>query len=189
MSPTLKSLGKELFVPVCLLVGVAAGAVLLGRATDRSAEQFFTRGLKQVGEVAAARLEDYIRLQERTINYAAEQILPSELELDLEGAPRVNISVGDFQRIGGSIAEWLPGFQAVNWVGLDGVIELVSPNDRNQDALGKNLLEHPDETVRKAFATAVASTDPGTAYVRYTPLIELYQGGPGFAVYRAVFDG
>jgi len=187
MSVNMKSLSKELLVPVCLFVGIGLGGTLLGRATDESGKQFFERGIGQIGELAAARLEDRVEQQRNALDFAAEQILPNEILYGgLSGKP--GGLPQDFQKIGGSIVEWLPGFLSVNWIAPEGTIELVTPLTGNLGALHKNVLDHSNPGVVNAFLEARDAAKASEAHLSYTPVIDLYQRGRGFAVYRAVFS-
>ncbi|MCP5071462.1 MAG: response regulator [bacterium] len=76
-----------------------------------------------------------------------------------------------------------PGFQALNWVDADGIIRIIAPQEGNTPALGGNLRTHQ----RTAVRDALAKTERGGELSR-TPVIDLYQGGTGFATYLAIRD-
>lgn len=185
MSLRLKLRPIDFLMPLGLFALVALSGIVGGRLLDRSAERRFETELHQSGRLTVLGLEQYMQEQERSINYSASAVLPLELALQSD-ADQVNFIEG-FGRIGSAIAAWLPGFLAVNWIGVDGEIKLVSPAVPNQNAIGRNLFEHPIAGVRDAFGRSLQSERESNARCEYTPLIELYQGGRGFAVYRAVF--
>ncbi len=76
----------------------------------------------------------------------------------------------------------LPGFQAINWIDTDTVIQIVVPLEGNRAALGKKLSEHPSKEVRGAITRAAERRLPS----RTSAFFELYQGGRGFTVYWPV---
>jgi PAS domain S-box-containing protein len=186
MSRHLKLRPINFLLPVGLFALVAAGGIVAGRVLDRSAERRFEDDLRQAGTLTVLGLEQSMSEQRRSLDYAARAVLPLEVALQTD-ADVVN-SLQDFGSIGSSIAAWLPGFLSVNWVGTDGEIKLVSPTVPNQNAVGRKVSEHPVPEVREAFARSVNAERESSARCEYTPLIDLYQGGRGFAVYRAVFN-
>ncbi|CAM2008390.1 ATP-binding protein [Acanthopleuribacter pedis] len=74
------------------------------------------------------------------------------------------------------IFDEFPGFQAVNWVTDQGVIQWVYPPETNSAALGFDLSEHPvaGPVWRRAKITQSYTVTPG---------LELLQSGTGFAAY------
>ena len=75
--------------------------------------------------------------------------------------------------------EVMPGFQAINWVGPDGTIEIVYPPEGNAGALGANLNQVVPAAA--AFQNALA-----TGETHASEVLTLLQGGRGFALYRPV---
>lgn len=75
------------------------------------------------------------------------------------------------------------GFQALNWVSPEGTIEQVVPLEGNEAALGRNLFEHPDASVREALQEAIR-----TRSVTRTQVVDLLQGGKGMAAYWPAYD-
>lgn len=176
---------KEFFVPAALFGVVALSGGLGGHLIDHAAEQRFVDDLEQSGTVTAFALRQFMREQETAITHMARTMLP--LEIELQGGAVDAQYIGSFQRLGTEIADWLTAELGVNWVGPDGTIMQVVPFGVNQEARGKNLLEHPIPEVRGAFERALSSGRASAARCEFTPLIELFQGGRGFAVYRPVF--
>ncbi|WP_282606991.1 PAS domain S-box protein [Pelagibius sp. Alg239-R121] len=75
-----------------------------------------------------------------------------------------------------SLQQQFSGFQAVNWVNPEGIIQWVAPEADNGPAKGANLAEHPFASLllrRAAEANQDLATRP----------ITLLQGGKGFATY------
>lgn len=79
------------------------------------------------------------------------------------------------------LTEEVFGFQAINWVDAEGVIRIVVPEGPNLQALGRNLFENPDPSVRTAIDRATATLLPTR-----THHIRLYQGGEAISVYWPV---
>ena len=73
------------------------------------------------------------------------------------------------------------GVQALNYVDMDGVIRVIYPVEPNRAALNANLRQNPNPSVVNALARA-EETD---AMAR-TEIVELLQGGKGFALYQPI---
>ncbi len=72
------------------------------------------------------------------------------------------------------------GYQALNWVDADGNIQVVVPEELNQGAIGKNVLNN--ELAGTAFLAARELGEP-----RLTAPLDLFQGGRGMAAYTPVY--
>ena len=94
---------------------------------------------------------------------------------------RTTIDEAEFRRLATDIIGDVSGFQAINWIDADWVIRLVVPEPGNEPVVDFDLHRHPSEMVTAAVAAAEAS-----GVTHRTGLIELVQGGVGFAVYRPV---
>ncbi len=73
------------------------------------------------------------------------------------------------------------GVQALNYVDSDGVIRVVYPAEPNRAALNANLRENPNKSVVDALARASES-----GAMARTDIVELLQGGKGFALYEPI---
>ncbi len=73
------------------------------------------------------------------------------------------------------------GVQALNYVDMDGVIRAVYPVEPNLAALGANLRQNPNESVVRALERAAEN-----GVMARTDIIELLQGGQGFALYLPI---
>ncbi len=114
------------------------------------------------------RLADYIRARLLVLQSLARASEALRLTEDETFRVRARILHDEFQ-----------GFQAVNWVGVDGTIRVVTPLEPNRGAVGRNVLDHP--VARRAFERARAEGSP-----ELTTGLELFQGGRGFATYFPV---
>ena len=79
------------------------------------------------------------------------------------------------------LLSWFPGLQALNWIDKDWTIQIVVPYKGNEPALGKNLNEHPYISVKEALTKAQKYHQ-----ISRSTIIELLQGGKGFATYWPV---
>jgi PAS domain S-box-containing protein len=154
-----------------LLALVVLGAGLAFLAQDRRAEAERLRAETEVtaDQVAArlnAWLEDRLAVLERLAEARGRSADQSDLAFRLDA--RV-------------LTEEVFGFQALNWVDAEGVIRIVVPEEPNLQALGRNLFENPDPSVRAAIDRATATLLPTR-----THHVRLYQGGEAISVYWPV---
>lgn len=147
-----------------ILAGVLVGAWWLVQARERRALQ---ARLDTAAHQVSSRLEHYFARHIDRIGLVARDLLGDEVD---EGTFRGTSA--DYQRTH-------PGLQALNWVGADGTITWVEPEEPNLPALGFDLDEHP--IASGAFRRAA---ETGEAAV--TPPLELLQGGWGIAAYYPV---
>jgi len=89
----------------------------------------------------------------------------------------------DFRSLAHQYLDMAPGFQAINWIGPDWVVRVIVPEEGNGPVLGFDLHDHPSAGVVHAIATAER-----TGRLHRTSLIDLVQGGVGFATYYPVRD-
>ena len=76
----------------------------------------------------------------------------------------------------------LPDFLAINWIRAEGVITWISPQEKNQAALGKRIIEHPE--VDQYLMQSRITHEPHLSHI-----VKLYQGQEGFTVYVPIFRG
>ena len=74
------------------------------------------------------------------------------------------------------------GVQALNYVDTAGVIRAIYPVEPNRPALGANLTQNPNRSVNRALERSAARD-----VTARTDIIELLQGGKGFALYRPIY--
>lgn len=126
-----------------------------------------------ITEQIGFRIDSWIHDRTTTLNHLIKD-LDLVLDPDLE----------EFLKHVKAHTELVPGYQAINWVNSQGIIEVIFPITGNEAALGKNLYDHPTpsvpQTINKAIQTQRVARTPAT--------IELFQGGRGFALYWPVYD-
>ncbi len=74
-----------------------------------------------------------------------------------------------------------PGIQAINYIDDYWVIRIIAPVATNRPALGQDLHDHPNPSVRASLNNAA-----GSGQITSTRLIDLLQGGKGFATYQTL---
>jgi len=77
----------------------------------------------------------------------------------------------------------LPGLQALNFIDKYWIISIVVPEEGNEPALGKDLHYHPNKDVAETIARVEQNQ-----IISRSDIIDLLQGGKGFATYLPVHD-
>jgi len=120
----------------------------------------------------AIRVENWVKARETVVSLLAKS-------WTIEYAH----NVAKFKRDAQNILNTYPGFQAINWIDSTWTIKIVTPEEPNRLALGKNLHKHPFPTVQEALNKAIR-----TGSLSCTSPIHLLQGGNGFVTYFPVFS-
>ncbi len=117
---------------------------------------------------AALRLQDYVRARLVVLESIALEKQSGSLQTEQSFQQRVEIPR---TRLG--------GFKAINWVAADGTIAWLNPEEGNEPARGKNVLEHSVASpyLKRAF---------DTQRPQRTNILNFFQGGRGFATYFPV---
>ncbi len=126
---------------------------------------------KVTAEQLALRLEAFIDSRVQVVSYLAEYV------------PARGKTENDYSKAAQDIIDNYSGFQALNWIDSDRIIQIVVPFKGNEPALGKNLTNHPSPSVRDAINRA-----DHLNRAQRTSRINLLQGGSGFAAYLPVRD-
>ena len=122
---------------------------------------------KGLSEQAAYRLQDAINIRFEILKVMSERWVAVE-----------DWSYERYSQYASLLYSSFPGFQAINWINPQGIIEWVYPIDSNLSALNKDLHNHDESNVREVFGRVEQNRAFGC-----TDIIELYQTGQGFAVY------
>ncbi len=91
------------------------------------------------------------------------------------------LSEADYRATALRIQRELPGFQAINWIDKNGIVQWVTPLSNNLPVVGVDLVQNAAREAANAFSRSLLY-HIDTA----TPLIELVQGGNGFALYLPI---
>jgi PAS domain S-box-containing protein len=160
------------FVPVAFFLFAVAMLFALWWSYGSTADRTRALELEITSEQVRLRLQSWIEARTSIVEYVA-----SRLEEQSDGRS------DDFPEMASILVGLYPGFQALNWIDADWRIVITVPEATNERALGVDLHEHPAPGV--ANALRLAETRPE---VVCSSVIELLQGGRGFATYRRVVD-
>ncbi len=116
---------------------------------------------------AASKLEMFLSDRLRGLRLLANHLATRELDKE-----SFTSAAADFNLA-------LPGLKAINWIYPDGTIAWVYPEQGNQAAQGRNVLDHPQAS--NSFVVARRSH-----VVALTPPLKLFQGTWGVASYTPV---
>jgi len=164
--------GRETWLPLGVLLAITAIVFALWWATRKQESQRLRVETDVTATHVALRLEAWIEDRLSILRYLAK-----------EWRPEI-VSAADLFRAEASAAlELFQGFQAINWIDRDWVIRIVMPEKGNRPALDKDLHKHPAGGV----AEAVSRAERSGKLIR-TPVLDLLQGGKGFAAYAVVQD-
>lgn len=89
----------------------------------------------------------------------------------------------NFKTTASAFVALYPGIQALNFIDRQWVIRLVVPQATNAPALNKDLHQHPSPGVVASLQKA-----EDQHHATRTPIIDLLQGGKGFATYHPLTD-
>jgi len=134
-----------------------------------------------------AQLEISTAITAGQVELRIESWLQTRLELikalGKANAGRDLLDPGEFRAAARQYIEMAPGFQAINWIDSDWVVRVVVPEEGNQPVLGFDLHGHSSSGVVLGLEAAEK-----TRVLHRTTLVELVQGGAGFATYYPVVD-
>ena len=136
-------------------------------------EQLLRRALLTSLETSKVRLSEAIRTRIFAMKSLTEHI-------------QSHLRAGEFDRdlfymVTAPVYKSFGGFRAINWIDRRGVITWVYPLQSNRGAVGKEIGKHPRKSVVETFDQVRSSG----AY-SITPVVDLFQGGPGVATYFPV---
>lgn len=163
---------REWLIPSLVLLVSAGFFLLLWRSAEETKHEHHRLGAEGTAEQVRLLVEGWVDSRVGAIERLAQD-WPEEFVADHDA---YRAEARSFLRV-------FPGLQALNWVDADWVIRLTVPELSNESALNKDLRQHPSPQVVAAIEEAVRT---GTS--TRTPLIELFQGGLGIAVYQPIVD-
>ncbi len=136
----------------------------------RNEEEIVRTETNVTASQVARRLETYLSTRLGLVEILRDDRVGGELR-----------SADEFREAAQAIQRAFSGFQAINWIDAEGVIQCVVPLESNRAALGRSLRSHPEAEAARTFLLAERTFEP-----RMTPPIDLLQGGRGFATYFPV---
>lgn len=158
-----------LIAAVLVLASIWAAVVWAWGALRSGSEGEVRKRLELVTEQAALRLEDYLNSRLLSVQ-VVQQGMESGFLKDREAFRTQSIAIQGM----------FGGFQALNWIDWDYRLTWVVPEETNQGAEGRVVLDHP--IASQAILVAEESGHPAMS----GPL-DLFQGGKGFTAYYPVY--
>jgi len=163
-------LSEHIYIPILIFITVLIfGAVGISYVEKQESEKL-TIKTQVTSEQVGIRLNDFLNDRITRLD-----ILRKRLE------EKPVMSEAEFRTTGLRIQHELPGFQAINWIDGKGIVQWVTPLSSNLPVVGVNLVRKAAKAATEVFSRSlVYQIDTAT------PLIELVQGGNGFATYFPV---
>ena len=163
-------ISEHIYIPILIFVSVlVAGSLGIVYVTGQDSEKL---GIKTqvTAEQVGIRLHDFLTTRITRLDIFRER---------MEQKPA--LTEAEFRTTALRIQHEYPGFQAVNWIDENGIIQWVTPLSNNLPAVGIDLVKKADKGAAKVFSRALLY-QIDTA----SPLIKLVQGGNGFATYLPI---
>ncbi|MCF7923087.1 MAG: GAF domain-containing protein [Candidatus Marinimicrobia bacterium] len=161
---------KQIYIPILIFITVlVVGRLGILYVSDQESQKL---GIKTqvTAEQVGIRLNDFLNTRITRLDIFRKR---------MEQKPA--LSESEFRTTALRIQHELPGFQAVNWIDAEGIIQWVTPLSDNLPVLGVDLLQKADKGAAAVFSRArLYQIDISS------PLIELVQGGKGFAIYQPI---
>lgn len=162
---------KRYSLPITVFVLISAvGCVGIQYIIQLQAENLTTK-TNVMSEQSGIRLQEFLETR------------VARLDIFRKGMENKMLSEAEFRTKALLIQHEISGFQAINWVDPEGVIQWVTPLSKNLPVLGASILERGDQRAISAFERArLYRIDMSTVS------INLIQGGLGFATYLPVIE-
>ncbi len=166
-------LNKQILIPLSMFFTVLAlGWIVQNYISDQDAQVLDIK-TQITAEQVGIRLHEYLNTRLTRLDFFRER---------MENIPALTES--EFRSKALLIQHELPGFQAINWIDAQGVIQWVTPQSANLPVVGVDLRKIGAKEAAEAFSRALlyridTATEP----------IELIQGGNGLAIYLPINIG
>lgn len=163
-------ISEHIYIPTIIFLAVmVVGRLGIHYVSDQEVEKTEIR-TQVTAEQVGIRLHDFLNTRITRLD-----LLRDRMEQDHP------VKEADFNRMALLLQNELPGFQAINWINSEGIIQWVTPLTDNYPVLNVDLMKNAAEGAATAFSRA-RSDKTDTA----SPLINLVQGGNGFATYLPI---
>ena len=163
-------ISEYIYIPVLIFTSVLVAGVLgIIYVSDQEGEKLDIK-TQVTAEQVGIRLNDFLNTRITRLDIFRER---------MEQKPW--LSEADFKTMALRIQHELPGFQAVNWIDENGIVQWVTPLSNNLPVAGIDLVQKAAKGAGDAFSRSLLN-HIDTA----SPLIKLVQGGDGFAIYLPI---
>ena len=159
---------RAIIVPSLVFIVVVTGLSLAWWGMDRQWQANTQAQLRSSSVQASHRLREFVESRLSAVRSVGDSV-----------SDNGQLSEKNFVRSSLSLQENLGGFQALNWVNANGIIQIVVPRETNLGALGQDL--GASQLRGGAFRKSRRLGTP-----QMTEPIPLFQGGQGFAAYLPV---
>lgn len=163
---------KPVGLPLGLFLVLSVSSAAVWWAVQSGRESQMTLESELVSSQVEQRLESWFATREAMVSQLAQSWTTQFAGRPDQYRQRVEQLLGAFD-----------GFQAVNYMSPQGVIEIVVPEEGNEAALGMDLTQSSYESVQRALGRGLSGTT-----ARTDSTIDLLQGGKGFASYFPIVD-
>jgi PAS domain S-box-containing protein len=163
---------KTTWLPSLFFLVGAACILPLAAAINRAEAQRILGETTITRDQIALRIQSCIDARTRPVQALARHPWANVEQLQQEWRVRADTLYGMYDSI-----------LALNLIDADWRITIIHPEDQNSVALGFDLHEHPSPSVPASLALAEASPE----LVR-SDILDLLQGGTGFALYQRISD-
>lgn len=173
-TPAVRRVGPALrHLPLLIFIVGAAATIALWSVIDGSEDRRIQQETRVTAQQIRRRLESWIDTRTAAVDYLCSRQFTDSTDVWL-----------NFRSTALHFVQLYRGVQALNFIDNRGIIRIVYPESTNAEALGQDLRSDPRPEVTEALKRAEASGS-----LSRTPVIDLFQGGKGFATYEPLRNG
>ncbi|HKI83284.1 MAG TPA: ATP-binding protein [Candidatus Krumholzibacteria bacterium] len=155
-------------LPLVIFIVGAAATITLWELIDGNEDRRIQQETRITAQQIRRRLESWIDTRTASVDYLCSRQFTDSTDVRL-----------NFRSAALHFVQLYQGVQALNYIDNQGIIRIVYPESTNAEALGQDLRNDPRPDVGKALQRAETSGS-----ISRTPIIDLFQGGKGFATYE-----
>ncbi len=156
---------KDLFIPITVFIILIGVLVSAWKYFEYQKNQDIALRTELMTNQVASHFEESLITHLEIVKFLRREWMENEINTPL-----------NFKKVILPLIEGFPGFQAINYIDTNGVIHWVYPEESNMKAKDKDLHVHP-------FAAKTFLLAEKTGNDCITPILDLWQGGLGFAAY------
>jgi signal transduction histidine kinase/sensor domain CHASE-containing protein len=163
-------ISKHIYIPALIFIAVLIlGRFSISYVSDQESEKLAIK-TQVTAEQVGIRLHDFLASRITRLDVFRKRM-----------AQKPFLSEAEFRNTALRIQHELPGFQAVNWIDDQGIIQWVTPLAPNLPVVGINLVEDAAKDAAEVFSRSLLYRIDTAS-----PSITLVQGGSGFATYLPI---